>query len=54
LARWRLAQMSVSTGTSKERCAAWAAVARNWSTGDPPFRGRADSAGRAARGPDCT
>ena len=54
LARWRLAQMSVSTGTSKERCAAWAAVARNWSTGDPPFRARADSAGRAARGPDCT
>jgi serine/threonine protein kinase len=54
LARWRLAQMSVSTGTPKERCAAWAAVARNWSTGDPPFRARADSAGRAARGPDCT
>lgn len=54
LARWRLAQMSVSTGTSKERCAAWAAVARNWASGDAPFRKRADSAGRAARGPDCT
>ena len=54
LARWRLALMSVSTGTAKERCAAWAAVARNWSTGDPPFRARADSAGRAASGPDCT
>ena len=53
LARWRLAQMSVSTGTSKERCAAWAAVARNWSTGDPPFRARADLAREAVEGPDC-
>jgi serine/threonine protein kinase len=53
LARWRLAGQSVSTGTAKERCAAWAAVARNWATGDPPFRARADSAGRAASRPDC-
>jgi hypothetical protein len=54
LARWRLAELGVSTGTERERCAAWAAVARNWASGDAPFRERADSAGRAARGPDCT
>ena len=54
LARWRLAGQVEWTGTLKERCVAWAAVARNWSSGDPPFRARADSAGRAASGPDCT
>ena len=53
LARWRLAGQSVSTGTSRERCAAWAAVARHWSGGDAPFDSRADSARQAARGPDC-
>jgi hypothetical protein len=54
LARWRLARQGVSTGTARERCAAWAAVARNWSNGDPPFKTRADSAGQAVTGPDCT
>ena len=53
LARWRLAQQRVSTGTMRDRCAAWAAVARNWSQGDAPFKSRADSAGRAVQGPDC-
>ena len=54
LARWRLAQQRVSTGTTRDRCAAWAAVVRNWSDGDAPFKSRADSARRAVQGPDCT
>jgi serine/threonine protein kinase/tetratricopeptide (TPR) repeat protein len=53
LARWRLAELGVSTGTEQERCAAWAAVARHWSGAGSPFGSRADSARRAATGPDC-
>jgi hypothetical protein len=53
LARWRLAELGASTGTEQERCAAWAAVARHWSGADSPFGSRADSARRAATGPDC-
>jgi tetratricopeptide (TPR) repeat protein len=47
LARWRTARLLDATGDRGEAlCRAYAAVAAAWAAGDPPYRARADSAGR--------
>jgi hypothetical protein len=46
LARWRRARLLDGSGDGAAACAAYAAVARLWAGGDPPFAARADSARR--------
>jgi hypothetical protein len=47
LAQWRLARLLERAGTrTDEACRAYTDVARLWADGEPPYRARADSAGR--------
>jgi len=45
VARWRLARLLDGAGQEAPACAAYRDVVRLWSGGEPPYRGRADSAG---------
>jgi serine/threonine protein kinase len=46
LARWRRARLLDGADDAVAACGAYAAVARLWAAGDPPFAARADSARR--------
>jgi serine/threonine-protein kinase len=46
VARWRRARLLDASGDAAAACPAYAAVARLWTGGDPPFAARADSARR--------
>ncbi len=46
MARWRRARLLDGSGDAAAACPAYAAVARLWTGGDPPFAARADSAKR--------